>query len=129
MAATGDQPVSASNLSAALGAGAGSGLTGTEPICVDNLKAALGSAAGVLKADSHLLFISRNPTSSGTLWAPIESYSSVTALMGNDPSQFEPWEFENDHGPVDHALLKIAGTGFTMIGSSRQRVYAIIGHK
>lgn len=49
--------------------------------------------------------------------------------MGNDPRQFEPWEFENDHGPVDHALLKITGTSFTMIGSSQQKVYAIIGHR
>lgn len=52
MAASGNQPVSAENLAAALGVSA-SGSIGSQPICVDNLKAVLGNVAGTTLYDGE----------------------------------------------------------------------------
>ena len=73
MAASGNQPVSASNLAAALGASAGSGLTGSEPICVDNLRAVM-QKAGDKKLVEYVI---------------CDNNSSQTASTSMDPSDFK----------------------------------------
>ena len=66
MAASGNQPVSAANLAAALGVSA-SGSIGSQPISVDNLKAVLGAFGG--QAGMTVLY-DGEPTSSAQLSRP-----------------------------------------------------------
>ena len=71
MAASGNQPVSAANLAAALGVSA-SGSIGSQPISVDNLKAAL-NALGV---GGMTVLYDGAPANSVTLSRPLEGFDA-----------------------------------------------------
>lgn len=127
MAATGEQPVSASNLSAALGASAGSGLTGSEPISVDNLKAALeafGSPDGVV------LFLDKSGSESGLLNDSVSNYGEVMYL------RYTPFSGEMyltsfgdvSGGSFNDGVVSISGRAFT-VNQLNYTVVLIIGRK
>lgn len=113
MAATGDQPVSASNLGAAIGAGVGSGLTGSEPICVDNLKAALDAFGG---PDESVLFLDRSGVETGLLNDDLANYSQVMYL------RYTPFSGEMyltafgkvSGGSFNDGVVRISGRAFTV---------------
>lgn len=126
MAASGNQPVSASNLAAALGIQTGGSPPsdfGQRPVSVDNLRAVLESMGEPFDGP-HVLFFSIYGEMSGTLLAPIEDYRRY-AVLYNENTTFDT-DF-NNYRPVVSDAYTIRETSFTCMVASG--VSCIIGFK
>lgn len=143
MAASGDQPVSAQNLAAALGVERSGGI-GSQPVSVDNLKAALGEFGGTGKVlysgtPSQSVTLSEDPTAYDALViVAVQNMEYFTFASTNKPFQTVPFLMEGVEStisgdwvsnPAYHAAsITVTRTGLTLASkSSIQRITLVIG--
>lgn len=142
MAASGDQPVSAQNLAAALGVERSGGI-GSQPVSVDNLKAALSEMGGgkVLYSGTpaQSVVLSEDPTVYDALViVAVQNNEHFTFASTNKPYQQVPFLMEGVETTIrgdwvsspsySSAAIIVTRSGLTLTSKAYiQRITLVIG--